>query len=333
METIFSRSTHWKGFDVFKRQKDETFAKSKNAVEELAAHYIQGDSERSNLGSPDVNNEAQKLVFLEMTQIALWGNATDLSPLNSLTLEQLQSLQVRQAIAEHQRNIVDDDTDAVWNYLADPSRTNRRIDFVLDNAGFELFTDVIYAAYLLQSRLADCIIFHVKEFPWFVSDATPDDITSMFSHLESKRIFRDRQHIDPLVKRLRRFFDKGEMSIMSHFFWTTASSFYDMEDTAPNLFKSLRSSGLVVFKGDLNYRKLTRDGLWPHNTPFENAIGPLGPGSSMKILALRTNKADVCVGVDQPRLDALNDESPNEDWVRNGNHAVISFSDGKLNSA
>ena len=254
-------------------------------------------------------------------QLVLWADATDLSSLNDMNLD-------RTRMVESQRNIVDDDTDAVWNCLANPSRISRRVDFVLDDAGFELFTDIVFAAYLLQSRLADSIVFHVKEFPWFVSGATPDDVESMFSYLESREIFLNRQHIDPLVQRLRAFIDNGQISIVAHSFWTTAHTFHDIEHVAPNLFKSLRSSGLVIFKGDLNYRKLTRDGLWPHSTPFAHALGPLGLGSQLKILALRRNISDVCVGVNSRFLNALNEESSNGEWLQNGTHAVVSFSDG-----
>jgi hypothetical protein len=99
---------------------------------------------------------------------------------------------------------------------------------------------------------------------------------------------------------------------------------------APTLFKELQKSYLVIFKGDLNYRKLTRDGMWPHTTPYEEALGPLGKHSGVKILSLRTNKSDVCVGVPtQSKVDVLNEEAPGGAWVRNGKYAVVSFNEGR----
>jgi hypothetical protein len=38
-------------------------------------------------------------------------------------------------------------------------------------------------------------------------------------------------------------------------FWTTQYSYQDMPALAPHLVEELAKSGLVVFKGDLNYRK------------------------------------------------------------------------------
>lgn len=162
-------STHWKKYDVFKRQKDSTFANSRAAVEELASRYIQVVAE-PDTPREDMKEEARKLLSIEMTEVALWGNATDLSLLSHLSLEDLQNLQGREAISKSQSNIVDNDTDDVWSYLTRKSaQTDRRVDMALDNAGFEFFTDLLYAAYLLDCGLASCVKFHTKDFPWFVS--------------------------------------------------------------------------------------------------------------------------------------------------------------------
>jgi predicted metal-dependent hydrolase len=328
VQTIFSRTKYWQGHDVFKRQKDSTFAKSSLAVQELSKRYVQVMAEAAL--QQVANEEARRLLFIEMSEVALWGNATDLSLLSNLSLEQIQGLQGREAIANSQHNIVDNDLEEVWMYLSNPLRSNRRIDIVLDNAGFEFFTDLIYAAYLLESGLASSIIFHLKNFPWFVSDVAPSDIDSLFSHLNSLAIFPDRTYLKLLIARLNDFFESGAMSTRQHSFWTTAYSFHHMDRVAPGLFKSLRSSALVIFKGDLNYRKLTRDGLWLYTTPFTEAIGAMGAGSGIKVLALRTNKSDTCVGLEsQEKVDVLNEEAPRAAWVRNGKYAVASFSDGE----
>lgn len=297
-------------------------------MQELACRYMQVVAQ-STVASRGSQEEVQRSLFIEMTEIALWGNATDLSLLSHLSLEDLQSLQGRDAIRKSQRNIVDNDIDDVWAYLqSSPSQVDRQVDLVLDNAGFELFTDLLYAAYLLDCRIATSVRLHMKRFPWFVSDVIPTDMGSLFEHLESAECFPDREYLDRLVSRLRSLFESGAINATSDPFWTTPYSFHEMPLKAPALFDQLQSSYLVIFKGDLNYRKLTRDGLWPHTTSFIEALGPLGQ-SKMKILALRTNKSDTCVGVEsQGKLDALNTEAPGGAWVRNGRYAVISFNEG-----
>lgn len=277
------------------------------------------------------NEEAQRLIFYEMTEIALWGNATDLSLLSPLSLDQIQSLQGAKAIHEGQARIVSNDMPGAWDYLK--SRRGRRVDIVLDNAGFELFTDLVYALYLLDSGLASGIKLHVKSIPWFVSDVMPHDMGVLLLALADTSLFpgAKRQSVRALTERLSDAHKGGLLSIVENPFWTTGFDFQEMPVVAPELHKTLRESTLVIFKGDLNYRKLVRDANWPHTLSFKQAIGPLRgktDDEGIKILALRTNKADVCVGLNKQTLDRVEAEAPGKAWVRNGKYAVISFSDG-----
>ena len=66
---------------------------------------------------------------------------------------------------------------------------------------------------------------------------------------------------------------------------------------------------------NLSTPRLTGDIQWPASTAFEKAIGPLA--GSFPILSLRTNKADVVVGVDQDVADRL-DAEENRKWRYDG---------------
>ncbi|KAF5570435.1 DUF89 domain-containing protein [Fusarium pseudoanthophilum] len=323
VQLLFSMSSSWKGYDVFKRQKDSTLVKSQKAVQELASRVTQVIA-NSIQPLQSLDHDAARLVFSEMTEMALWGNATDLSLLTNLSLEEIQKLQGTTAIEESQRNIVDNDTSDVWLYLQKTQliQKNRHIDIVLDNAGFELFADVLYATYLIESGLATSITLHAKRFPWFVSDVIPSDMDFLLDHLRSIGL-------TSLATQIDRYFAVGLMRIEVHSFWTTAWSFHEMVAVAPDLFQRFQDSYLTIWKGDLNYRKLTRDGLWTHTTTFKSSLGLLGHRSGVKILALRTNKSDTCVGIESEEVvKRLNREAPEMGWVRDGKHAVISFSDG-----
>ena len=291
---------------------------------ELSARYLTVSRDLA----CDIKGAPNQSLFEEMTQIALWGNATDLSLLSKLSLEDIQSLQGAAAIEKNQRNIIVNDLADVWRYMR--NRSPGRVDIVLDNAGFEFLTDLIYASYLLDFGLAESVVLHTKEFPWFVSDVTPTDVETTLENLESSSIFPSRHALDPLVSLLRAHFRSGKISVQQHDFWTLPCSFHRLPVLASDLFAEMRKSMLVIFKGDLNYRKLVADGLWPHTTPFKEALGPMGAGSCVKLLALRTNKADVCVGVpDADTVSRLESEAPSSGWTKSGKHAVISFSDGR----
>lgn len=104
-------------------------------------------------------------------------------------------------------------------------------------------------------------------------------------------------------------------------FWTSPWPYWDLRLRSPAVWDALHESGLVIFKGDLNYRKLTGDIRWPVDTPFETAVGPLA--GSFPLLSLRTSKADVVVGIPRSVAEAL--DAQDEKWRVNGRYALVSF--------
>lgn len=325
VHSLFLETNYWKTHDVFERQKKSTFVKSQVAVTELSLRYAKTVV---NLEYCDLNSAEQFSLFSEMAQVALWGNATDLSLLTHLSLEELQSLQGRETIRQSQRNIVDNDFQEVWSYLNSMEyvSSGRQVDIVLDNSGFELFTDLVFAAYLLERRIANQIRLHVKDFPWFVSDATRSDVEWLLNALSAAEYFPTRAGIDVLLSRLVGFFRDGKIDIISNWFWTSGSSYHEMRKRAPALLTDLKARDLVIFKGDLHYRKLTNDALWPYLTSFQQALGPLADETGLRVFSLRTNKADVCVGLEsEEQLNELDAACPDGAWVRNGKYAVASF--------
>jgi len=104
-------------------------------------------------------------------------------------------------------------------------------------------------------------------------------------------------------------------------FWTSPWPYWNMKEQGPEVYDSLKDSGLVIFKGDLNFRKLTGDVKWPASTPFEQAVGPLA--GSFPMLSLRTNKADVVVAVDKELEDKL--DKSGEKWRYSGKYALVLF--------
>jgi len=73
------------------------------------------------------------------------------------------------------QNIVVNDWEIVWDIVNKKMKENDNIHIVLDNAGYELFTDLCLAAFLVTIVPTTKITFHVKLYPWYVSDTTIHD--------------------------------------------------------------------------------------------------------------------------------------------------------------
>ena len=221
----------------------------------------------------------------------MWGNATDLSLLTNMSYDDIQALQGSKARKAQEKNILVNDFDRAFAVLRDAKakaaspetgmnrNTDRRVDIVLDNAGFELFVDLILAGYLLRSGLADTIVLHPKNIPWFVSDVVPRDLAELFSVLLNARDFYETptdddrareatpqplseeevEALSRLAKDWSELYADGRIVLRPNAFWTEGGSYWRLPEGAPALYEDLQTSELVIFKGDLNYRKLTGD--------------------------------------------------------------------------
>ena len=260
-----------------------TFRSSRPAVLELAAKYkdlvSQLDRDVKSRKDPEERDEAERVLFTEMCEICLWGNATDLSLLTSLTYEDIQKLQGADARKKAEENLLVNDLPAAYNVLREAQKTgkkDRRVDIVLDNAGFELFVDLVLAGYLLAAGLATQVTLHPKSIPWFVSDVIPADFAALLSALANPQGFystpdehtgqvpeplsqNESSDLSFLFQHWAGFHAEGQLLLRPNPFWTSGHSYWHLPQVEPRLYEDLKESELVIFKGDLNYRKLTAD--------------------------------------------------------------------------
>ncbi|CAD1811535.1 hypothetical protein FOB58_003635 [Candida parapsilosis] len=330
---ILSQDPFWHTYDIFARLKTKTFKQSELGVLELCKRY-QLLSKELDKGKAD--NEALQLLFTEFIDISLWGNATDLSLLaGNVTLEDIKSVQGAEVRKKNEEKILVNDLSTAWQEsgLNEPNGVSR-IDIVLDNSGFELFADLMLSLFLLDSGLTQKVHLHCKEIPWFVSDTMPKDFHDLIDQLKDANFFteiheKDSQAINLVASKIESYHNANKLVIQHHPFWTLDYNYWSIPQFK-DLYSDLSQSQLIVFKGDLNYRKLTGDLQWPKTTSFKTAIQQLAT-SGLPILSLRTCKADVVVGlpdgVNEKLIKVYKDagNEVGEFWSSSGKWAVISF--------
>jgi damage-control phosphatase, subfamily III len=294
MNSLFATSSaEWASYDVFRRQKTQTFKSSRPAVLELAARYREivlriresstnapAEAGSSNAASDSAAiKQAERVLFEEMAEICLWGNATDLSLLTTLSYEDIQKLQGSSAKKSREEKVLVNQLGEAFETLwtaKEQGKAPRRVDFVLDNAGFELYVDLVLAGYLIETSLATEVVMHPKSIPWFVSDVVPRDLEELLEVLRDPRAFyetktgADDNGIVPLSadeeRDLKFLFEhwaslhsEGQLILRPNRFWTHPGSFWRLPSVAPELLEDMKEAELTVFKGDLNYRKLIGD--------------------------------------------------------------------------
>ena len=199
--------------------------------------------------------------------------------------------------------------------------SSKNVTIVLDNSGLEHFNDLLLADYL-TSEFGINVTFECKQFPWFVSDVTIPDFKVLLGQLEQSNSFK----LEALATKWSNYLDNSrsrQWTIRNDPFWTLPHSYWKLPDdeiiSSPSLRKD--SCDFIVFKGDLNYRKVVFDAKWPTTTPFKQAIGPLLHSGIAPFVMLRTCKADVCVGLADDQEHELTQRDPN--WMVNGKFGVI----------
>lgn len=300
------KSNHLKDFDPFRSQKEQAFQTSKDALITLATH-LQDSLKKDGTA----NFES----FSEFVQISLWGNKCDLSI--SAGIENSQKISPVAPLKQLKPFILVNDLEQVWEVVQQGKGKSLRLDIILDNAGFELFTDLCLAEFMMSTKLVASVHLHYKAMPWFVSDVTAHDFHWTLQQLSDS----EENVLSSYGQKWQEYVNSKKWTLHDHRFWTTCHDFSEMRSVSPDLYGELAHSDLILFKGDLNYRKLVQDREWSHTESYERALGGFHPAPHC---ALRTLKADVVVGL-QEGVDRKI-EARNPDWMVSGEYAVIQFS-------
>ena len=230
---------------------------------------------------------------------ALWGNRVDLS---NYEIDRGGAGTVIAAAGDGE--LVIDHAAAAERSLEEA----RRLDVVTDNAGAELTCDLVLVDHLLAAD-ARQVRLHVKDAPFFVSDATADDVHATLALLRAQPA-----PAAALGRRLDRALAEGRLRVQAHWFWNGPRHYPDLPR---DLVGALAQADLVLFKGDVNYRRLLSDRRWPHHADT-GAIVDYLPAPA---LILRTLKSEIVTGLAPGRAAELAQRDP--EWLINGRRGLI----------
>jgi uncharacterized protein with ATP-grasp and redox domains len=240
--------------------------------------------------------------FEALLHSSLWGNRADLSNF-TVTVKARSGLAT---IAERHLILIDH-TEQVLGLL---EAGMPRVDFICDNVGSDLLFDLALADFLLRQGWVQEIHLHLKNQPFFVSDAMPADARRAVDLLMATSC----AGLKALGRRLDEDLSTGRLVIATDPFWTTWLMFRQMP---AHLRQELASAALVLVKGDANYRRLLDDRHWPPTTRMEDVCGYF----PAPFVALRTLKGEIMVGLQPGQSQILQAEDPT--WLINGKRGVI----------
>ncbi len=282
------------GIDPFAWQKQSSLHKTIDGIRAMSRHVAQA-----------LKDGWQPHHFLTLLKQDLWGNQVDLS------LWSTENSPDHGAESQNDFLLVDDGT-AVTSYLTSINHKSPRVDFIVDNAAFELIGDLCLADYLLSSHHVQQVHLHLKLHPTFVSDATIQDVADTIAFLKNDADGA----AQAMAERLERGGENGRFHLNTHPFWTSPHVMWHMPES---LRQELAKSQLVISKGDANYRRILGDHHWPFTTAFSDIVSYF----PAPIVFLRTCKSNVIAGLQPNQPETVTAQDPN--WLYNGRWGVLEF--------
>lgn len=237
----------------------------------------------------------------ELLLSMLWGNKADLVP---------------PKIGVYKTLLVDDRK--IFIEFLKHSKLST-VDILADNTGEELVYDLIFVEYLLSNGLAKLIRYHVKNYPYNITDTTRDDFFTIVSILRRKN-----SRFKKLADSISKFISDGSIQVVTYPYTTLG---LDRSKAINIIEKQYAKSSLIITKGDFNYRKNVGWYFWRKSDNYNLVVSYL----KTPILCFRTIKNEIMLGIkDQLRITSLNQKDP--DWWKKGVGGVIMFSIPQKNS-
>ncbi|MCP6759667.1 MAG: damage-control phosphatase ARMT1 family protein [Fischerella sp. CENA71] len=299
--TNYFRPGELQAVDPFHLQKSQGLNTSLEAIITLCEQVTQW------LKDSQKNGKINQNVLITLLHFALWGNRVDLSLWSAFESDRSDF-----DVENQKAHILVDDASHVTELLI--GSACQRVDFVVDNAGFELICDLCLVDFLLGSGVINQIKLHLKPHPTFVSDAMIKDVHDTVEFLAGSKS----QQVVAVAERLKSYIGSEKLILSDNYFWTSPLAFWEIP---ASLKQELAAADLLLIKGDANYRRLLGDRHWDFTTNIADIVCYL----PVPIVALRTLKSEVAAGLPPEVIEKVS--KSDADWLTNGQWGVVQFVD------
>ncbi len=290
--------------DPFAYQKNLGLETAGDAIPTLSAFV---DRAIDAVRNQNQNKDNKSTNLIKLLHFNLWGNRADLSlwPVGKSEKQKIES-------ETEKSNILVDDSFLIAEKVADFNRV--RIDLIVDNAGYELVTDLCIVDFLLSTDTAGVIYLHLKSHPTFVSDAMIQDVLNTVDFLMED----EDENLRSLGIRLHNYIGNRQLRLRENLFWTSPLPLWEMPDS---LYQDFAKSSLVFLKGDANYRRSLGDRHWDFTTPYQDIVNYF----PAPLVALRTLKSELATGLSPQQIEEIS--QVDSEWLTNGKRGVIQLVD------
>ncbi|KXS12163.1 DUF89-domain-containing protein [Gonapodya prolifera JEL478] len=222
----------WGSYDPFASQKDATLKASLQSFAVMAEklEFLLAQAQSDDIG-------AHETTFQELLMSSLWGNQVDLS-LHSNTSAHGMQEDTRAHLEKMKEKIIVDDSRILWKLLLSSPR-GKTVDIILDNAGFELLTDLLLAHFLIATKVCARVRFFGKAQPWFVSDTTRRDFLHTCATLSG--LDAHSAESNPAVSSIAHTWSlwiaEGTWEFHAPLLFTTPYSYWHLKTANPGLYR------------------------------------------------------------------------------------------------
>jgi hypothetical protein len=165
---------------------------------------------------------------------------------------------------------------------------------------------------VLTQQSTKRVVLHVKAQPYYVSDAMIRDVETSVQTMK----LSTSKAVSSLGSRIDAELLDGRLCCITHPFWTSCLTLFQIP---PDLLQDISQAQLILFKGDVNYRRLLDDRHWSSTIPLAEMANQV----PSDYVTLRSIKSELICGLARGQAEQIVQYDP--DWLINGRWGLVQY--------